>query len=288
MVGSSAASDPIPEFPRGDGMPTDSCCILNGGGGAWAFATLAHQLGAALGVDVCERPRAYNYLLVLDDVADAADANLFIPLRSMELAADKRLLAEVFAARSVPTPETRLVNSMEEMERLLEEQPAREWCLKYPTSCGASGHRLLVPGMALPKSWPRPFVVQEFIRLEQPEVFRLYGAGGDVFGWVARRFPAGVEVSPWVAHARGARYELDGQAPEAALAAGRAALEAAELLDSFGCVDLLRKPSGEWVVLEVGTDGMYNHVDRDLGCPELEREVLSRIADAFWKRSFRS
>jgi hypothetical protein len=35
---------------------------------------------------------------------------------------------------------------------------------------------------------------------------------------------------------------------------------------------------------EVGTDGLYNHVDRDLGLPELEREIERRVAEAFWAR----
>jgi hypothetical protein len=146
-------------------------------------------------------------------------------------------------------------------------------------------YRLLNPGMALPRGWPLPLVVQEFIPLERPEVYRLYGAGGQLFGWVARRFPAGVEPSPWVAHARGARYELVGDAPVEAVAAARSALEAVGLLGSFGCVDLLRHPGGKWLVLEVGTDGMFNHVDRDLGLPELQLEIQRRVAEAFWSRS---
>ena len=265
-------------------MPADSCCIVNGGGGAWAFAALAQQLSSALWLDVSETPRQYNYFLVMDNFDAAASGELFIPARGMELAGDKRLLAEAFATRAVPMPETRLVPSLEEAEQVLRDDPAREWCLKYPTSCGASGHRLLTPGMTLPRDWPRPLVVQEFIRLERPEVFRLYAAGGDIFGWVVRRFPASLKTTPWVAHARGARYELAGKAPGLAIDAGNAALEAAGLLASFGCADLLCKPSGDWVVLEVGTDGLYNHVDRDLGCPELEREIQRRIAEAFWRR----
>ena len=74
-----------------------------------------------------------------------------------------------------------------------------------------------------------------------------------------------------------------GERPAEATAAGLSALKAVGLLDSFGCVDLLRRPSGEFVVLEVGTDGMFNHVDRDLGCPEMERKIQRRIAESFWK-----
>jgi hypothetical protein len=43
--------------------------------------------------------------------------------------------------------------------------------------------------------------------------------------------------------------------------------------------------SGEWVVLEVGTDGLYNHFDRELNNPRLESELLERIAAAFWHKA---
>jgi len=262
----------------------ESCCIVNGGGGAWAFAALAEQLARALWIDVSATPRRYNYLLITDEFDASEFGELFIPYRSMQIAADKRLQTKVFAANAVPTPDTRLVDSLEEAERILRDSPDRDWCLKYPTGCGASGHRMLAPGMKLPKDWPMPLVVQEFVKLERPEVFRLYGATGRVFGWIARRFASGVKPSPWVAHARGARYELAGAAPAEAVAAGMAALKAVGLLDSFGCVDLLRRDTGEFVVLEVGTDGKFNHVDRELNSPELEREIQQRIAESFWAR----
>jgi hypothetical protein len=76
-------------------MNTDSCCILNGGGGSWAFATLAQQLGNALWINVSETPRQYNYLLAMDDFDASRCGELFIPFQSMVLAADKRLLAHV-------------------------------------------------------------------------------------------------------------------------------------------------------------------------------------------------
>jgi hypothetical protein len=39
------------------------------------------------------------------------------------------------------------------------------------------------------------------------------------------------------------------------------------------------------VVLEVGTDGLYNHVDRELNIPRLEAELMERIAAAFWHKA---
>jgi hypothetical protein len=265
-------------------MNAASCCILNGGGGAWAFTELADWLSRALWLDVSGVPGEFNYLLHVDHLAPAECRQVFIPYRAMQLAADKRLLAAAFAAGSVPTPETRLVGSLAEAEQLRSSDSGREWCLKFPTGCGAAGHRGLVPGLSLSGGWPLPLVVQEFIRLESPEVYRTYAAGGQSVGWVVRRFPAGAEPSPWVAHARGARYADAGKAPAAATAAAWAALEAVGLDDSFGCVDLLRRPGGEWVVLEVGTDGMFNYVDRDLGLPTVESELQSRVAEAFWSR----
>jgi hypothetical protein len=185
----------------------------------------------------------------------------------------------------VPTPRTILLHSFAEVTEFVADQWEAEWCLKFPTCCGANGHRMVTAESIEPPNWPRPFIVQEFVRLERPEVYRTYCAGRELFGWVARRFPEGRQPTPWVAHARGARYECLGEPPQPALSAARAALVATGLHDSFGCVDLLCRSSGEWVVLEVGTDGLYNHVDRELDCPELEAELLQRICRAFWHRA---
>ena len=119
--------------------------------------------------------------------------------------------------------------------------------------------------------------------MQCPEVYRTYCAGGELFGWVARRFPIETLPSPWVAHARDARYVQLSEPPAQALLAARRSLEATGLLHSFGCVDLIQRPTGEWLVLEVGTDGLFNHVDRELGIPELENELQERLAAAFWK-----
>jgi hypothetical protein len=71
--------------------------------------------------------------------------------------------------------------------------------------------------------------------------------------------------------------------PPSALEAAQRALVATDLIESFGCVDLLCRPTGDWVVLEVGTDGLFNHVDRDIGDRTLEDEILRRIHAAFWQ-----
>jgi glutathione synthase/RimK-type ligase-like ATP-grasp enzyme len=265
-------------------MENSDCCILNAGGGAWAFDALARQLAAALALDIAEVPRKFNYVLFTDDVAQIT-AEWFIPRAAMVLASDKRLLAEAFAQHKVPTPRTWLVEDSAAITRILQAHADKRWCLKYPLACGAFGHTLLASDTPIPADWPRPFIVQEFIPLERPEVYRTYGAGGEIFGWIARRFPTGAKPSPWVAHARGARYERCGPLPAAAAKTARQALQATGLLASFGCVDLLPTPGGAWLVLEVGTDGLFNHVDRELHDPELEQEIQRRIAEAFWAQA---
>jgi glutathione synthase/RimK-type ligase-like ATP-grasp enzyme len=260
----------------------EDCCILNAGGGAWAFQPLADALSDALWIDVAEAPRACNYLLLADDEVASEPRRWFVDFGRMQVAADKRSLASVFAEANVATPRTRLVASLEEARAFAASAPQAKWCLKYPTGCGASGHRMLASTDTLPAGWPTPLVVQEFIEMDEPEVYRIYAAGGETFGWVARRFPSGVRASPWVAHARGARYADAGVAPAEATHAARQALAATGLLEGFGCADLIRDSAGRWLVLEVGTDGMFNHVDRDLGLPDVEREINRRIAEAFW------
>jgi hypothetical protein len=269
----------------GDTMNTkvNDSCVLNGGPGSWAFEPLAEQLSAALGVPILAEPRSFNYLLCLDPLPDHFPHRVFIPLSAVHIASDKRLMTEAFHHHDVPIPRTVLLNSFAEVIHYVARHSKSEWCLKFPTGCGAKGHRMIAADSPEPPNWPRPFIVQEFIRLERPEVYRLYCAGGELFGWVARLFPAGREPSSWVAHARGARYQRLGEPPQASLIAARGALLATGLYDTFGCVDLLRCSSGEWVVLEVGTDGLFNYVDRDLDNPELEAELLDRLARAFWR-----
>lgn len=261
-------------------MP-DEVAILNAGAGAWAFEEHAHRLSRVLGVEVRSQPADFVYFLGWDGPEPPQCCELFIPYAAILVASDKRLQAELFARHKVATPETHLLESANEVSSLLTSDPDREWVLKYPTGCGASGHRFLRAETRIPKDWPVPYVVQEFIQMPEPEVYRLYGVRGELFGWNVRRFPAGVRASPWVAHVRGARYAATGQAPAEAEVQARSALAATGLLSSFGCIDLLRSPEGQWLVLEVGTDGLFNHVDRDLGLPDIEAEIDTRIAAAF-------
>lgn len=166
-------------------------CVLNGGPGSWAFEPLAEQLSTALGVPISAEPRRFNYLLCLDTLPDQFSHQLFIPLSSVRVASDKRLMTEAFRRNDVPIPRTVLLNSFPEVVQYVEQHVKSEWCLKFPTGCGAHGHRMIAADSTEPANWPRPFIVQEFVRLERPEVYRVYCAGGELFGWVARRFPGG-------------------------------------------------------------------------------------------------
>lgn len=38
------------------------CCVLNGGGGAWAFEPLARRLSSALGIGIAAEPRCFNHV----------------------------------------------------------------------------------------------------------------------------------------------------------------------------------------------------------------------------------
>ena len=259
-----------------------TACVLNSGVSAWAFEPLAQQLALALGVEISTTPRSYNYVLGVERELAPGPRRSFVDAETIERAGDKRLLATAFTKAGVPTPATRLFEDLE-AARSFVAHASGEWCLKYPIGSGARGHRLFTAETILPPEWPTPYVVQEFVRLERPEVYRTYAASGTLFGWLARRYTEG-RGSPWVAHARGAHWVTLPRAPEEALSAAKAALEATDLLETFGCVDLLQHPDGSWLVLEVGTDGIFNHVDRDLGDPSFEAELMAKIRDSFWRR----
>lgn len=124
--------------------------------------------------------------------------------------------------------------------------------------------------------------MQKFIRQTDLTVYRLYCAKGELFVWNARKFAEGVKKSQWVAHARGARYVEAGSPPRLALIEAKKPLEATNLLPSFGSVDLMTDIDGSWVVLEVGTDGVFNYVDRELDNSDWELEVDRRLAESFW------
>lgn len=271
--------------PEGRARPAEGvsvhAAILNQGKGAWAFSELAEQLSAALWLPVVEEPAEINYVLFWEGQETPPES--FIPGEAVDIAGDKRSQAQLFEEAGVPAPLTVEFASFDEATAHVVDHADEQWVLKYPIGCGAAGHRILDAGMTPPDNWPTPYILQEFIEMEEPEVYRLYCAGGSVFGWNVRRFPPdATKRSPWVAHATGARYSLLGTAPAEAVEVATAALRATKLFAAFGCVDLLPSPRG-WLALEVGTDGLNNYVDRDVPEP-LRTELDRHIADAFWAR----
>jgi len=132
----------------------------------------------ALGVPLVETPAERNYLFAWDgNIAPAGES--FIPLSSIEVATDKRLIARAFEQEAVPCPTTLLLDETE-LEAFLQRESSRRWLLKFPTGCGGTGHRFIEIGDQVPADWPRPLVVQEFISMNRPEVFRLLWRGGRV------------------------------------------------------------------------------------------------------------
>jgi glutathione synthase/RimK-type ligase-like ATP-grasp enzyme len=253
--------------------------ILNAGNEAWIFEEHAQRLARVMNLEISTTPSDYNYLLGWEGSEPSGKS--FIPVEAIQLASDKRSLAEVFAKHQVAIPKTYLLDSEEEVKRLLQKESQSQWVLKWPIGCGASGHRLQDLDTPIPHDWPRPFVLQEFIQLEVPEVYRLYCVANETFGWNARRFPSGAKVSPFVAHAQGARYETESAVPLEAEFQARQALSCTNLINSFGCADLMRDQRGNWLVLEVNTDGIYNHVDRDISIGNIANEIDERLAAAF-------
>ena len=256
--------------------------ILNSGYGAWAFQPLAESLANSLQIKISDVPGNFNYVLGWNETnIDAIASKMFIPWQGIKLASDKRLLADVFIKHKIAIPDTNLIDTQREVLNFLH-YTTEQWCLKYPIGCGASGHKIIHGDRDVPQEWLKPYVVQKFIKLKQLQVFRLYCAGGILFGWNRRKFASQENRSPWVAHANGAIYEILGDPPEEVKQLATKALQATDLYNSFGCVDLLEDNNGNWLVLEVGTDGIFNHVDRHIGIPRLEAEIKRRIATAFF------
>jgi len=258
--------------------------ILNGGFGAWAFTDLANDLAQKLAIKVSETPGDYNYILSWDEKDRETCHRSFIPFEGMKLASDKRLLAQVFQDNDIPIPETHLLDSHQEVVEFIGSD-FDQWCLKYPIGCGASGHRIIRSISDIPQDWLRPYVVQRFIYLDDPRVYRIYCAGQKLFGWNVRKFPNSVKKQAWVAHAQGAVYEVFADIPEPIIDIATKTFKATSLFNSFGCADFIQDNDGSWLVLEVGTDGIFNHVDRNIDNPSLEEEILENISVAFQSSS---
>ncbi len=267
--------------PEPSSTRTTTACVLNTGPEAWVFAEHAASMARALGVGVRETPAAWNYGLAWPEDEPPSGAS-FIPWAALRCTADKRLQAEAFASYGVPAPETVILDDAESLARWLATRQDASWVLKYPVGSGAMGHRVVRDVSDVPKAWPTPYLLQRFVAMPRPEVYRAYVVGGEVVLWNARRYPESIEASPFVAHAKGARYVALGEAPSSAVRAALAAVRAVGLAGRFGAVDLLPE-DGRWWVLEVNTDGPYQHVDRDIGDDVLGNRLDASIAACFWR-----
>ncbi|BAY83510.1 hypothetical protein NIES267_29990 [Calothrix parasitica NIES-267] len=257
--------------------------IVNRTAGKWAFDKLANVLSESLWVDIEEDFGDINYILCADK-QNAHKINSFIPIESINIAADKRKIEKKFNQYLVARPNTFLADNEKEVELILLEYPHIQWILKYPIGCGGIHHRFIEDINQIPKGWPQPFLLQEFIQLERPEVYRLYCVDGEIFGFNARRFKDTSNKTPWVSHANGAVYEYGETPNREAREMAKTALISTGLYDSFGVVDILKKEDDKWYVLEVGTDGIYNYVDREVENQNLFDELNERLAKAFWQK----
>lgn len=258
--------------------------ILNQSDGNWVFADLAQMLSRSLWIDISDRPGDLNYILGADSTLVAELPHSFIPLNAIEIAADKRAIERQFQIHNVNRPKTFIVETIAAVDSILTTYPHSRWILKYPTGCGGINHRIINDTSEIPANWPQPYLIQEFIESLQPAVYRFYCVASELFGFNVRKF-ADPEIStPWVSHANGARYSYPAQPDRSAKDVAKAALIATGLFDSFGVVDLVKDLHDRWYALEVGTDGIYNHVDRDFANDDLLNELNERLAIAFWQR----
>lgn len=258
--------------------------ILNQSDGKWVFEDLAQMLSRSLWVDISETPGDLNYILCTESELVTSQIGSFIPLRSIEIAADKREIEQKFKAFGVNRPKTFILTSIKDVESILTTHNSNRWILKYPTGCGGMNHLIIEHVSEIPEHWPQPFLIQEFIESVEPAVYRFYCVDGNLFGFNARKFADPNISTPWVSHANGARYNYEETPPPAAIEVATAALMATGLYYSFGAVDLVKDIHDRWYALEVGTDGIYNHVDRDIDNNAVLDELNQRLAIAFWKR----
>ncbi len=264
----------------------DRGVILNQGNGAWAFSHHAQRLARSLWLKIGDSPAPLNYVLWCEDDRLYSNINSFIPLSGIKIASDKRLIAQKFIEYNVATPKTFLIETKDELSDFLRKNNNQQWCLKWPTGCGGMGHQLINSQnyQQIADDYPRPFVVQKFVQMEKPKVYRTYCVAEEIFGWNVRQYAQEVDrVSPWVSHANGARYNVTRNIPDEAKLVATKALKATNLYSSFGCVDLIIDDD-KWKALEVGTDGIYNYVDRDFNNSALEDLINKKLALAFWSK----
>jgi glutathione synthase/RimK-type ligase-like ATP-grasp enzyme len=272
---------------RQDAVSYPVAGILHTGPWKRVFGRFPEYLSRLTGLPVTETDDRLDFAYLAGwDPVRAPSCPTYVPYESILLVHDKRRQARAFLEGGVAVPETHLLDSVETLAAFQERRRDKEWVLKWPVGCSGTGHQMLNSGVRITPFWQPPFLVQEFIRLERPEVYRLFAADGETFGWVVRRSPPGETASPWVSYSGGAEVEFLEAPPEKVLSEVLKALKATGLHDSFGAVDLMQSPEGQWLVLEVNTDGIYNYVGREVPVPELRELLDHHVARSFRKHLY--
>ncbi len=249
------------------------------------FGDFPAQLANLLDVPILDDDRGVDLGLILAWDGSPPRCRGFVPFDAILAAEDKREQFRRFHAAGVSIPESRLFDDFEAARAFAVSDPARRWLLKWPVGSGSVGHALINRESQVIPLWNPPFLIQEFIALDRPEVYRVMGCGGELFGFTVRTFPPGTPSHPLVSTHRGAVFALAGQVPPDVASQSRQALTLFGLLSTFGCVDLILPPKGAVLVLEVNADGLTQFVDRMPSLPGLSRELDERLRTAFHRAS---
>lgn len=265
--------------------PEIKAAILHKGRNKALFGDLPEYLSRKLEIPIVESDEKLElaYLLAWDEECPI-NCSSFVPVSSIKIAHDKRIQAKLFIENEVQIPETYLLNTKEEVYAFISSRCDKKWLLKWPTGCGAIGHMFFTAETKFTKMWSPPYLLQEFICLSNPEVYRICVIEKELFGWFVRYFPDGVKPTPWVAVAQGAKAKMAGNLPKEVEKIAQKAFQAVGLYDNFGGCDFIKNPDGRWMVLEVNTDGIYNFIPRQIEMKVLEDELNKRLKEAIRKR----
>jgi glutathione synthase/RimK-type ligase-like ATP-grasp enzyme len=244
------------------------------------FGDFPEQLAADLDLPILDEDRDVDLGLILAWDGPPPRCRTFVPFDAIVAAQDKREQFRRFRAAGVSIPETRLFDDFEIARAFALLDPDRRWLLKWPVGSGSVGHTLIDRDSRVTPLWNPPFLIQEFVALERPEIHRVMGCDGELFGFTVRSFPPGTPSSPLVSTHRGAIFGLAGSIPPEVARQARLALSAFGLFSTFGCVDLIVPPGAPVLVLEVNADGLSQFVDRMPGLPGLCRETGERLRAA--------
>ena len=248
------------------------------------FGQFPTYLSQLMGLPIVETDERLDFAYLVGwSPARAPSCPTYISYESILIAHDKRKQAHAFARAGVSIPETHLLDSIETLYTFYRRRRDKQWVLKWPVGCSGMGHQMLTQETQITTFWQPPFLVQEFVRLERPEVYRLYATDGETFGWVVRRALPGKGASPWVSYSLGAEVEFFENPPQEVIPEVGRALEATGLQHSFGAVDILRSSEGRWLVLEVNTDGIFSYVERQVPAQALREQLDHYVAQSFQK-----